>query len=122
MNNQFFRGEDNLLIFLTRSLEEGLSSEEEIRKMVYVFVADYIETYKSYLGNYLKGLFTNFYIFFKRETGSRSKEKSLGPIREILLNFSENDLNGVIDPSPGDFHTRLTDMLKIDKLTSSVRG
>lgn len=73
MNNQIFRGDDNLLIFLKNSLEEGLPSEEEARKMVYTFVADYIETYRNYLGDYLKGLFSSFYIFFKRETGSRAK-------------------------------------------------
>lgn len=73
MNNQFFRGPDNLILYLAKSIVENNKAEEETRKIIYNFIADYITTYKDYLGDYLRGLFEKVYSFFKQETAARTK-------------------------------------------------
>lgn len=65
MSYQFFRGDNNLISFLSNSIKEGPKSDEDVRKIVYGFIADYICTYKENIGDYLPGIFDKMYSFFK---------------------------------------------------------
>lgn len=65
MNNQFFRGQDNLISFLGASIEEDPKSKEDTRKMIYKFIADYIETYKEHIIDYLKWIFDKCYSYYR---------------------------------------------------------
>lgn len=57
MNYQFFTHENNLIQFLANSLKEESKAEEEVRKLLYGFIGDYVGAYREYVGDYLGGIF-----------------------------------------------------------------
>lgn len=83
MNNQFFREELNLIKYMYTSIKDGntVSSYSACRKIIYEFVEDYVQVYRSSLADYLKDLFEKFYDFFRKEKGARLKEKSLSILK-----------------------------------------
>ena len=73
MNNQFFRGEYNFIVYLTASIADEPKSGENSRRFVYEFIGDYICAYKKFLTDYLRGIFDSSYSFFKKECGYKAK-------------------------------------------------
>lgn len=73
MNYQLFRGDHNIINYLSQSIANGPKSDEDVRKLIYGFIGDYVVTYKDYISEYLPNLFEKIYSFFKKETSFRPK-------------------------------------------------
>ena len=61
MNKWFFRSKYNLIAYLHESVKESTTAGQDLRKVIYEFVGDYIATFKHDLLDYLKNLFEKFY-------------------------------------------------------------
>ncbi len=53
MNNSFFIKDQNLFVFLRSSLNQGAKTDDELRKLIYEFLAQYIEQNAQHTTEYI---------------------------------------------------------------------
>lgn len=53
MNNAFFVNENNVFLFLRSSINQGSKSDDDIRKLIYEFLSEYISQNTEHLIEYI---------------------------------------------------------------------
>ena len=84
MNNAFFIKDQNLFVFLRSSLNQGAKTDDELRKLIYEFLAQYIEQNAQHTTEYICEIFKIIYGYFNHEVSARPKQSALQPLISII--------------------------------------
>jgi hypothetical protein len=122
MNNAFFINEKSIFSFIKSSINQGSKADDDLRKLVYEFLSEYIVQNVNKLNDYVAFIFKIMHGFFANEHAAKPKQFALLPLITIIDVFDSKVLLSEKVLNPDDFHNNLVNLLKCQKFTSVVKG
>ena len=121
MNNKLFISELNLFGYIDQNLKTSDKDTEDMRRMIYELLADYIKLRRSILIDYIDIIFTKVSQYFAAEQANKPKEAALRVLIRLVKYIDQKEIvQECIKPK--ELTEFLIKQLKMFKPVPTVRG